>query len=193
MKGEKGLSLNYRSIAISGKIATGTSTLALNLEYTLGWKRINVGDIQREFDRKRGADERFAGSDTREDEWERQLEAMTKEKLTIEDHLIYEAWLAGFVAQEIPGVLKVLLVCDDALRIDRMVNRDRVTVDEAKRQIEERERGNVKKWKKLYGDYDFWDPKYFDLVIDTYSSGPHETLGKVLDKLGYPPNNKQTY
>lgn len=183
------LKLNYRNIAISGKIATGTSTLAQNLEYTLGWKRINVGDIQREFDRKRGMDERFTGSDTRDDEWERELEAMTKKKLTKEDNLIYEAWLAGFVAQGIEGVLKVLLVCDDALRIDRMVNRDHVSVDEAKKQITQREQGNIKKWKALYGDHDFWDPGIFDLVINTYSSGPHETLGKVLDKLGYPVNN----
>lgn len=177
--------LKYRNIAVSGRIATGTSTLAKTLEKTLGWKRINVGDIQREFDRKRGADERFSGSDTRSDEWERGLEDMTKKKLTEEDQLIYEAWLAGFIARDIPEVLKVLLVCDDALRIDRVVNRDSMTVDEAKKQIESRERGNIEKWRALYGDYDFWNPEYFDLVIDTYSSGPHETVGKVLDKLGY--------
>ena len=50
------------------------------------------------------------------------------------------------------------------------------------------ESGNIKKWKALYGDYDFWDPQYFNLVIDTYSSGPYETLGKVLDALGHDPN-----
>ena len=177
--------LKFCNIAISGRIATGTSTLAKNLEKMLGWKRINVGDIQREFDRKRGMDEHFSGSDTRDDQWERDLEAMTKKKLTEEEHLIYEAWLAGFIARDIKNVLKVLLVCDDALRIDRLVNRDNMTVEEAKKQIESREKGNITKWKALYGDYDFWNPTYFDLVIDTYSSGPHETVGKVLDKLGY--------
>ena len=38
---------------------------------------------------------------------------------------------------------------------------------------------------EIYGDYNFFDPKYFHLIIDTYSSGPLETVGKVLDKLGY--------
>lgn len=176
---------NYRNITVSGGAATGTSTLAKSLSETLGWKRINAGDIQREYDRQRGKSEFFSGSDTRTDEHEQAIEAMTKQKLLKENNLVYEAWLSGFVARDIKDVLKVLLVCDDALRIDRIVNRDKMTVVEAKQQIESREKGNFKKWKEIYGDYNFWDPKYYDLVIDTYSSGPHETVGKVLDKLGY--------
>src|SRR3989338_7818922 len=150
---------NYKNITVSGGIATGTSTLAKNLAQTLGWRRINAGDIQREYDRKRGVDENFAGSDTRTDEHEKEIEAMTKEKLATESNLVYEAWLSGFVARDIPSVLKVLLVCDDALRIDRVVNRDKMTVADAKKQIESREQGNLKKWKEIYGDFEFWDPK----------------------------------
>jgi len=44
---------------------------------------------------------------------------------------------------------------------------------------------NEIKWHKLYGQHDFWSPKYYDLVIDTYASGPMSTVGKVLDKLGF--------
>ncbi|MCR4330171.1 MAG: cytidylate kinase family protein [Candidatus Roizmanbacteria bacterium] len=183
--------MKYKNIAISGRPATGTSTLAKNLFSTLGpsgWVRINVGDIQREFDRKRGFDEKYSGSDTRDDQWERDIEEMTLNKLKNEEKLIYEAWLAGFVARELGRVLRVLLVCKDELRIDRLVNRDQTTVEQAKRQIQEREGGNIKKWKKLYGDYDFWSPQHFNLVIDTYSSGPMETVGKVLDVFGYAPH-----
>jgi CMP/dCMP kinase len=177
--------LKFRNVTVSGGVATGTSTLAKKVAETLGWNRINAGDIQREYDRSRGADERFSGSDTRTEEHERAIEEMTKQKLMKENNLVYEAWLSGFVARDIKDVLKVLLMCDDALRIDRVVNRDKMTVAEAKQQIELREKGNLKKWKEIYGDYNFWDPKYYDLVIDTYSSGPNETVGKVLDKLGY--------
>ena len=38
--------------------------------------------------------------------------------------------------------------------------------------------------------YDFFDPKYYHLVIDTYSSGPNETVGIVLDKLGFTNGKK---
>ncbi len=80
----------------------------------------------------------------------------------------------------------MLATCsDEAVRIDRVLNRDKISVEQAKIFIKTREEENFVKWKKLYGDYDFLDPKLYDLVIDTYSSGPMETLGKVLDTLGY--------
>lgn len=179
-----GLKPKYRAITISGKYATGTTTLAMNLKKTLGWRHINVGEIQRQWDREHGRDENKQGALERPDEHEREMEAVTKKMLETENNLIYEAWLAGFVAQGIPHVLKVLLICsNEAIRIDRIVNRDGVTVEEAKKYIKQREEENEIKWKKLYGDHDFWDTKLYELVIDTYSSGPMQTLGRVLDKL----------
>ncbi len=174
----------YRNITISGKVAVGTSTLAQSLQKALGWQYINTGRMQREWDRKNGRDENKVGALKRPDEWERNMEQMAKDKLTKESNLIYEAWLAGFVAKDMSDVLKVLLICsNDGVRVDRVVNRDKVTVDEAKRFIKQREEENITKWKKLYGDYDFWDPKYYNLVVNTYASGPMETLGRVLDQL----------
>lgn len=178
--------LKYRNVAISHKIAAGSSTLALNLHNILEWKVINAGEIQRQYDRQHGIHENKQGASARPDEHEQGIDAMTKKMLAEETNLIYAAWLAGFMAQGIPGVLKVLLFCsDEAVRVDRVANRDRVSIAEAKECIKQREEQNIKKWKVLYGDFNFWDPKYFDVIIDTYSSGPLETLGRVLDKLGY--------
>lgn len=179
-------SLKYRNIAVSGKIATGTTTLAKNIQQALGWKYINAGDIQRRYDRDHGVNEDERGAALRPDDHEREIEAYTQKMLSEKEHLIYEAWLAGFVAKKIPGVLKVLIICsNDSVRVDRVVNRNNLLVEDAKRFIRTREEENIAKWKKIYGDHDFWDPKAFDLVIDTYSSGPMETLGKVLDAVGY--------
>ncbi len=175
----------YRNITVSGKIAVGTTTLAKSLQESLGWKYINTGAIQRDYDKKNNMNaNQQHGASVRSDQHEREMEAMTKKMLETESNLIYEAWLAGFVAQDIPGILKVLLICsEDAVRIDRIINRDGLTFEEAKYFIKQREEENEKKWKKLYGNYNFWDPKYYDLVVDTYSSGPMETLGRVLDTL----------
>lgn len=179
-------SSNFRIVTISGKVATGTSTLSKNLTHALGWRYVNVGEIQREYDRTHQIAENKQGADSRPDNHEKEIDDMTKKMLQTENNIIYEAWLAGFMAQGIAGVLKVLVICThDDVRIDRVVNRDNVTIAEAKQWMKQREEENLKKWQKLYGFYDFWDPKYYDLVIDTYSSGPMETLGKVLDKLGY--------
>ncbi|HCM37171.1 MAG: hypothetical protein UV61_C0001G0063 [Candidatus Gottesmanbacteria bacterium GW2011_GWB1_43_11] len=179
-------SYKYRNITVSGKIATGTTTLAKNLQQILGWEYINAGAIQRAWDREHGVDENARGAMLRPDDHERKMEAMAKKILVEKEHMIYEAWLSGFVARDISSVLRVLLVCSDAaVRIDRSANRDNVTIEEAKEFIRIREEENIRKWKKIYGNHDFWNPKYFNLVIDTYSSGQMETLGKVLDKLGY--------
>ncbi|KKQ01795.1 MAG: Cytidylate kinase [Candidatus Roizmanbacteria bacterium GW2011_GWA2_36_23] len=176
----------YRIITVSGKVAVGTSTLAKNLQHILGWKHINVGEIQRKYDRENKIHENKQGALSRSDKHEREIDSMTKKMLVGDNNIIYEAWLAGFMANNIQGVLKVLLVCShEDIRIDRVVNRDNITVDEAKHWIKQRESENFSKWQKLYGLYDFWDPKYYDLVIDTYKTGPMETAGKVLDKLGY--------
>lgn len=174
----------YTNIVISGKYATGTTTLSKNLAQSIGWKHINVGDIQRKYDREHNINENLQGALSRPDDHEKEIEEMTKKILSTEKNLIYEAWLAGFISKSIPNVLKVLLFCsNEGVRIDRVVNRDRLSVDEAKKYIKQREDENITKWKKLYGDNDFWDEKHFDIVVDTYSSGPMETLGKVLDAL----------
>ncbi len=178
--------LKYRNITVSGKIATGTTTLAKNLQQTLGWEYVNTGALQRQWDREHGVNENERGAALRPDDHEREMEAFAKKTLTEKEHVLYEAWLSGFVARDITGVLRILVICsEDAVRIDRVLNRDKVSVEQAKHFIHTRETENIAKWKALYGDYDFWDPKYYDLVIDTYSSGPMETLGKALDKLGY--------
>ncbi len=182
----------YKNITVSGKVAVGTTTLSRNLQLLLGWKHINAGFIQREYDRTHNIHENMQGAASRSDEHEKSIEEMTKKMLTEQEHLIYEAWLSGFVAKEIGGVLKVLVYCShDEVRIDRVMNRENVSIEEAKKWIKQREEENVAKWKKLYGDYNFWDPKYYDLVIDTYGCGPMETVGKVLDKLKYKTSIKK--
>lgn len=176
----------YRLITISGKIAVGTTTLTKNLVNSLGWKHTNIGAIQREYDRKHNLHENRAGALSRTDEHEKEIDAMTEEMLKTEEKIIYEAWLAGFFAKNHKDVLKVLLICShDDIRVDRVANRDNISVEQAKNWIKQREEENITKWKKLYGNFNFWDPKYFSIVIDTYKTGPQETLGKVLDKVGY--------
>lgn len=178
--------LQFKKIAVSGKVAVGTTTLAKNLVEALAWEYINVGKIQRAYHDKVGLITAKHGSITNTDEHELEMEAMTKNILNERNNIIYEAWLAGFIAQKIPHTLRVLVVCSNfGIRVDRVSNRDNLSMKEAKHFIMKREHENIAKWKKLYGDHDFWDPKYFHLVIDTAKSGPMETLGIVLDRLGY--------
>jgi cytidylate kinase len=180
------MSPTYKNITISGKIGVGSTTLAKKVAEILNWKYINTGALQREYDRQQGLDENLQGAAKRSDDHERAMEAQAKKVLNEEENVVYEAWLSGFVAREIPQVLKVLVICSkDDVRVDRVMNRENVNLETAKDYIRVRENENIEKWQQLYGTDDFWNPKDYDLVVDTYSSGPLETLGKVLDAVGY--------
>ncbi|PIY70832.1 hypothetical protein COY88_03695 [Candidatus Roizmanbacteria bacterium CG_4_10_14_0_8_um_filter_35_28] len=174
----------FTNITISGGVSTGKNTLSDNLKPYLeshGWKFTSGGQILRDF-----AKEYVQPLASLADKKIHNLIDERTIKLLKEGHYVIEAWLAGFFARNMKNTLRVLLICkDNALKIDRVVNRDKISVAMAKKYIKEREEVNFREWRKYYGNYNFFDPKYYQLTIDTYTSGPMETLGKVLDKLGF--------
>ena len=136
-----------------------------------------------------------------EDDFDRQVDMGMREKLTGQEKWIIESWLSGFLAQGVPGILKILMICsDDAVRIDRIVNRDQVTADDAKQNMEERYQKNLAKWARMYSTewhewvvgagkanpdepIDFWKPDLYDCVIDTYSMNQQQALEVVLNAI----------
>lgn len=189
----------FASVAISGRPGAGRSTLLKNLRpYVehLGWETFSGGDWSRNIAVKMGKHDpkdlkHHLATDYGEDV-DHQIDLALRDKLSDPDnHVAVESWIAGWNARGLPHVLKVLLMCDDSLRIDRIVNRDNTTVDEAKEHLRVREEANIGKWEKMYHTQDFWDPKHYDLVINTYSHSPRETLELVLQALGYYKVNGQ--
>jgi len=190
--------LKYSSVAISGQPGAGRTTLLANLKsylVPLGWEFFSGGDWSRQFSVKAGKKDsndptHHLATDYGEDV-DYQIDTEMRKKLSNpQTHVAIESWIAGWNMRGFSHVLKVILLCDGALRIDRIVNRDNITVEAAKKHLRERESANLGKWKKMYKTDDFWDPKHYDLIIDTYSHAPRETLDLVLQELGYYKNNK---
>ena len=183
---------NFRNITVSGRIGTGATTLAKKLAEELGWEMLEGGQIMRRIQREIGAN--VSETNKRPDHFDLEYEKMVKKILREEKHRIVQSHLAGFDAQGIGKVLKILLVCEDEngkdkedVRIDRLVNRDRISVEEAKQEVVEREEKNLEKWRRLYADGDgkwvYWDKGYYDLTINTYSHSPEQTLKITLEAL----------
>jgi len=195
----------YRNITISGLPGGGSTTLLNLLKETLksaGWQGFSGGEFMRSYAIEKGLFNPQTGfhhsATDYEDDFDRKIDFGMREKLEHEEKWIIESWLSGFLAQGVSGVLKVLVFCsDDAIRIDRIVNRDQVSVQEAKQHIHERYQGNLAKWSRMYREQwqqwvvgkgqvtesdpiDFWRSDLYDLVIDTYSTNKEETLQKVL-------------
>jgi cytidylate kinase len=174
--------MNYSNITISGLVCTGTSTLSrFLLEKLPGWQRSSSGEMFRQYCVEHNLP--LEQASLRPDSITLEIDGMVKNKLQNEQNMIMEGWLTGFLARNISGVFKILLYCDSALRIDRLVNRDNMTVEQAKEHIETRESENFKKWKRIYQVSDFWDPKYYDLIIDTYANSKEQTLARTLEAL----------
>lgn len=183
-----------RNITVSGRIASGASTLAIHVAHVLGWEFLNGGELFREFTAQKGLN--IVLSTTRPDQFDLEYEEKIKKILEKKSRQVIQSHLAGFDAQGIKGVFKILVVCEDAfgedkieIRIDRLVNRDAKKVEDAKHEIVERERQNLEKWRKLYAkndpDWVYWDKKYYDLVVNTYSLNAQESAQTVLNAIGY--------
>jgi len=198
----------FKNISISGLPGNGSTTLLNGVREALkfdGWKGFSGGEFMRAYATEKGL---FDAQKTLhhdalvyEDEFDRQVDLGVREKLQKQEYWIIESWLAGFMAQGVPGTLKVLMTCsNDAIRIDRLVNRDHITIAEAKHHIHERKVKNEEKWQRMYANewnefvvkngraqpddpIDFWRPDLYDKVIDTYSTNQEDALQIVLDAI----------
>lgn len=199
----------YRNITISGLPGAGSTTLLNELKEHLkfeGWTGFSGGEFMRAYAAEQGLLDPSTGqlhhdATVYSDDFDRQVDFGMRERLETGEGWILESWISGFFAQGVPDVLKVLLYCSqDAVRIDRLMNRDGVTVDQAKTHIQGRTEKNVTKWRRMYAgewekwvvqtgkaqpgqEIDFWKPELYDVVIDTFSTNKQDTLDAVLTAL----------
>lgn len=190
--------MKYKNVTISGLPGAGSSTLGKGIAEELGWEYWSGGDFMRAYAVSKGL---FAKDSQVHhpatvygDDFDRKVDYGMRESMQKSEKKIYDSWLSGFVAQGLDGVLKVLLFCsNDSVRVDRIVNRDKISVEAAKQHIFEREEKNIQKWTRMYqrewrgwvgeGPIDFYDKKLYDLAIDTYAADREKTLQLVLGKL----------
>lgn len=181
-----------RNIVISGRIGTGKSTLAEHLAEKLGWSLLDGGKIFRKIAKELNIS--IVDKTKIPDKLDIEFEEKVKQMLKNEDHHIVQSHLAGFVAQGIKGVYKILVVCDDeegedkpSIRIDRIMNRDFMSSGQAKYELHKREEEHLEKFRRLYvnndPDWIYWDRKYFDLVVNTFSLNQNEAVDFVLGNL----------
>ncbi|MEN9407610.1 MAG: hypothetical protein RLZZ455_826 [Candidatus Parcubacteria bacterium] len=185
-----------RIITVSGRIGAGSTSLAKSLSKLFGWKHLEGGEIFWEAVRKRmGLDPK--DTNLRPDEEDRLFDEQLKKILREDRDIVLETKLAGFNAQGMGEVFKILVICEDrmgvdqtAIRIDRLVNREHVSVDDAKEEVVEREKNDLEKWRNIYASHDtewvYYDPKYYDLVINTFTHNAEESVKMALAALHLP-------
>lgn len=198
----------YQNITISGLPGAGSTTLLQHLKLVLkdeGWRGFSGGEFMRAYATEKGYFDPSAGghhdATVYSDAFDREVDMDMRNKLLTEKKWVLESWLSGFLAQQVPGVLKVLMVCSNkAVRIDRIVNRDAISPDLALANMNNRYEKNLKKWQRVYAQewqdwvvapnrvkstdpIDFWRQDLYDVVIDTYSVSQLEATNIVLNAI----------
>lgn len=196
---------SYKNISVSGLPGAGSTVLGKELAKRLDFTYYSGGDFMRKYAIEKGY---FDPQKTTHheatvypDDFDRQVDYGVRERMGSERRCVYESWLSGFLAQQVPGTFKVLIYCsDDGVRVDRIANRDGVSIEEAKVHIFTREQNNLEKWIRMYGQeweewvvapgtlgknepIYFWRRELYDLSIDTFRLGKEETLALVLQKI----------
>lgn len=173
--------MKYHAITISGLICTGKSSLFKGLKQKLLWPSYSASQFFRDWCKEHNVP--IFVAELRPESLTREIDEGMRKKLLTDENLILEGWLAGFMAKGISGVLKVLLTCQDEEGIKRFAQREKVSLEKARREIQKREGNLFQKWANVYGRDDFLEPKYYDLVVDTTQLKPKEVAELVLKKL----------
>lgn len=200
----------YKNITISGLPGSGSTTL-LNmlrehphLKFE-GWTGFSGGEFMRAYAQEKGLldaeGKLHHTANAYSEDFDREVDMGMRTRLQKEKHWILESWLSGFMAQEVEGTFKILMICSNtAVKVDRIVNRDQVTPEIALENMNNRYRANVAKWRRMYKEewnewvvktgkakqsdpIDFWQPNLYDIVVDTYSTNQTEALELILNAI----------
>lgn len=173
--------MNYTKITISGKICTGKTTLFWALQKKLNWPIFSTSQYFRDYARTHKMV--LEKATEQNDKLTKEVDYRVRRMLKSKGNLIVEGWMAGIMANSYPNVIRLLLVCDDRIRINRFSKREKVDLGEARKLVFDRENNLFGKLGKIYKRNDFVDPKNYNVIIDSSYITPQAVLKKVLTKL----------
>lgn len=172
----------FRNIAVSGRIACGSTTLGRALADQLHWQLREGGQIFRDIMKREGFDlEKHP--EKRSDDIDVLVDKETRLLLLSPASSVVNADLAGFLSRDIPHTLRVLLVCPFDIQAKRYMERGGYGLDEAKRLLVLRERVDQERFERLYGSNDFFGPSLFHLVLDSGALSIDGEISEVMKAL----------
>ena len=168
-------------ITISGPHGTGKSTYAKALAEALGLRYIAAGEIFRDIAKQQKLSLGELSDQAAQDP---KLDKMLDERTKAEakrGSVVIDAQLGAWMARDLVDV-KVLITAPDDVRYRRIAERERVSVEAARRETEYRERIQRKRYKEYYG-IDVTDLSIYDARIDTGLHSIEETKKIVIESV----------
>lgn len=169
----------YRSIVLSGPIASGTTTAAKNLSQELNLEYHSAGDFFRDYMLTHNIP--LPNKEEIPDEVDRKVDQEMTSLLASKKNVVVDGLYYGYFCRDMKNVLKVLITADEDERIKRATSRTH-THKETPEDVLRRDKAHDVKFRKLYANENFLDPKFFNLVIDSTHTSQKEVLDIISKK-----------
>lgn len=168
-------------ITISGPHGTGKSTYARALADALNLRYVCAGELFRELAKERKMSlEDFSRLAEKDPSVDRMIDERTKTKAK-EGGVVIDAQLGAWMLKDLADV-KVLLVASDDVRFKRIAQRERMSLEAARRETLAREEIQKRRYEKYYG-IDVDDLSIYDLKINTGTYPIDRTKSIIIDSV----------
>ena len=164
-------------ITVSGPHGTGKSTYAARLAGALRIRHVSAGALFRRIAKERRVSLEELGENALDDP---SIDKLVDERTMAEaekGNLVVDGQLAGWVLKD-KSDLRIYLTAPEDVRLERIAKRDKVALEEARVQTEQRESVQRERYSRHYG-FQVEERCIYHLVLDT-SLGSIEDTSKVL-------------
>lgn len=194
-------------ITISGTPGAGDTTTTELLAQQLGYKTVEIGEIQKKIARKEGLDSEELWEKQEENphelaEFNKKLDHRQKEIARRKDNLIINGKLSAYHIRK--ADLKIFLNADIKERAKRTLMREKIgreqfaeTVEKEEKyqepneeelqkkikEIRKRQKKETEHWKKIYGFNYIKDKDKYDLIIDTTNKKPMQVVKEIQQQI----------
>ncbi len=181
----------FMNIAIDGTSGSGKGTLAQNIVERLSMDGpYSGGFILRTMAKEAGMTleefQKIARKDPRFDvEIDRRMRAYSLKK----DNTVFDGRLTAFFCH---CQVRIYLDCPLAVRAQRIVKRDKTTLEEAMQNLAFRDKNNAERYKKYYG-ITIGDPSQYNIFLNSEHASPKELADTVIKQITEHPERFKTF